>query len=223
MGEEDGVQHFLFGNFLCTGFDHQDGVLRAGNGQVQAADLELFHRRVDDEFAVHQADAYTGNGSQEGDVGYAQGCGSTNHAGNVRGIVGVYGNSRADNLHIVMVAFGEHGADGTVDEAARQDGMRARTSFAFNETAGNLAYGVHLFFKVDGQGEEIHAFPRGLGTRRGHYHHRIAIAYEQAAVRLFADFTEFEGKRSASQVHCVTVHLFPPITASLQTLCRAQL
>ena len=35
--EQDRAEHFLFGDLVCASFDHHDGLIGAGNGQLQTA------------------------------------------------------------------------------------------------------------------------------------------------------------------------------------------
>ena len=54
-----------------------------------------------------------------------------------------------------LVALREERADRPVGQARRKDGVLGRTAFALDETARDLAGGVHPLFVVDGQREEL--------------------------------------------------------------------
>ena len=175
MTEPDSIQHGFFGNFVSTCFYHQDSVFGAGNSQVQLADFSLFNSRVDDEFTINQAYAHTGDRTFERNIGNRQSAGCTDHSGHIRSIVGINGNSGSNDLYIVVVAFREHRANRTVNQTAGQDSLLRRTAFAFNKATGDFTYGVHFFFKINSQREEVYTLTRGLGAGNGNYYGGIAI------------------------------------------------
>ena len=218
MGKPDGIQHHFFGNFLGSGFHHQDGILGAGHCQVQFADLGLFHRGFHNELAVDEPHPHTGNGPFKGNIGNGQGTGCTDHGRNVRSVVRIHGYRRAYDLHIVVVPVREHGTDGPVDEPGSQDGRFCRPPFSPQEPAGDFAHRIHFFFKIHCQREEIHPFPGSIGPRCSHHHGGFAVADQNSPIGLFGNLTGFNGKGPASKIRAKTMHPLHPPSVSLLTL-----
>ena len=69
VGELDGVDHRFFLHFLGAGLDHHDAVGGADDHDVQQALAHLAVGRIDDECAIHQADAHCANRAVERNVG----------------------------------------------------------------------------------------------------------------------------------------------------------
>ena len=103
-----------------------------------------------------------------------------------------------DDLRVVLVAFGEERADRAVDQAGNQRLLLARTAFALEIAARDLAGGVGLFLVVDGQREEVEAGLRLLGRDDGGEHDGLAVGGEHGAVGLAGDLAGFEDERAAA-------------------------
>ena len=71
LREHEGGEHVLFGDLLRAGLEHVDGVLGAGDHEVEIGILGLVEGRVDDELAgLHvAADAHAGERALERDAG----------------------------------------------------------------------------------------------------------------------------------------------------------
>ena len=177
MAKPNSVQHGFFGYFLRTCFNHQDSILGAGNSQIQLRNCCLSNSRVDDEFAINQAYTHTGDRTFKGNIRNRQCTGCTDHSRHIGSIVGVNGNSGSNDLYIVVIALGEHGANRTVNQAAGQNSLLAGTTFTFNKTTGDLTHSVHLFFKINSQREKVNTLTRGFGAGNGNYYGGITIAY----------------------------------------------
>ena len=65
VAEHDGAEHLLFGKFFRFRFDHHDGVVRAGDDEIERAFLHLVDHRVQHEFAVDDANASAGDRAEE--------------------------------------------------------------------------------------------------------------------------------------------------------------
>ena len=175
MSEPDSIQHSFFRNFFSTCFYHQDSVFSTCNSKVQKACASLFNSGVDDEFAINQANANTSNGTFKGNVRNGQCAGSTNHCRHIRSIVRVNRNCGCNDLYVIVVAIGEHGTNRTVNQAASQNSLFTGTTFAFNKATGNFTNGIHFFFKVNGQREEVYTFARCFGAGNCYYNCSITI------------------------------------------------
>ena len=65
----------------------------------------------------------------------------------------------ADDVHLVAETVGEGGAQRAVDEPAGQDGLVRALALPAEERAGDLPGRVGALLDVDGQREEVGAFP----------------------------------------------------------------
>ena len=220
MREEDRLEHHFFGNFLRAGFHHHHGVLGARHGEGQFAGRALFVVRVDDELAIDQADVDRAGGPGKGNIRNAQRGGGANHGRDFRRVVGVHGHGDRHHLHVVAHAFGEQGAQRTVDQAAGEDRLFGRPAFALDETAGNLADGIQLLFKIHAQREKVDAIARLVRRGSGHEQHRIAIADEGRAIRLLGILAELQHELAPAQFHFILLeHLVvPPLDISSLSL-----
>ena len=94
----------------------------------------------------------------------------------VVGVLHVDAEDGGDDVDLVAEAVGEGGAQGAVDQAAGKDGLLGRLALTAEERAGDLAGGVHPLFDVDGEGEEVDAFPDAPGGGGGDEHDGVAHA-----------------------------------------------
>ena len=65
MAEHHRAEHDLFGQLLRLRFNHEDGVLRAGDDEVELAFRHLVQRRIEHVFIVDEADAGAADRSHE--------------------------------------------------------------------------------------------------------------------------------------------------------------
>ena len=171
--------------------DHEDGVLGAGDDQVEigAVDEQLLVG-VDDEVAVDLADPHRADGRRERDVGDHQRRGGAVHGQHVVGVDVVNRHRQGDELSLVAPALGEQGPDGAVDQARRQRRLLPRASLALKERAGDLPGRVHPLFHIYGEREEVHVaeIARGRGTED----HRVARADDNGAGGLLGQLAGLE-------------------------------
>ena len=171
----------LLGNLGGARLDHHDGVLRAGDDQVEVALGGLGEGRVDDVLAINAADADAADGSVEGDIADAEGGAGADGDEGVGLVLAVGGEGGGDDLDLVAEALGEEGADGTVGEAHGEDAVAGGAALAAGEAAGDLADGVEALFVVDGEGEEVDALA-GVGHAGRDEDDGIALAHGDGAV-----------------------------------------
>ena len=219
MSEHDGIEDVSFRNLFGTAFYHEDGVLCAGNANVHVAGFGLFYCRVANEFAVNAADADTGDRAGKGNVGHAQGNGSADHGSDFRSIVVVYAEIISDDVYVVAVCFREERTDRAVDEAGKECSRFRRFAFPFDKAAGDLPYGVHFFFIIDSQGEEICIFPGFLRARCRDEYGCIAVTYQGGTTSLFGELSYFDDEGTAGKIHLeyLFFHIFK---SSLQCSCN---
>ena len=180
--EEDGFEDYFLRQLVRTGLNHHDGIVGAGNGQVKVRLGTLLYGRIDDELTIYTADLYAGDGAIERDIGNTEGAGCTYHGSNFRSVVLLYGEDGSDDIYIIAEALREKRTNRAVDKTGPQNSAVAGTTFTLDEAAGNLAYGVHFFFIVNGKGEEVNAFARLLGCYSTDENNGLTVANEDGTV-----------------------------------------
>ncbi|MNH91999.1 hypothetical protein D3C73_445700 [compost metagenome] len=197
VAEHDGAEHDVFVQFLGFRFNHQDGVLGAGDDEVKNRFFHLVEMRVQDIFAVDVADACAADRAHEGNAGQGKRCRGCNHGQDVRVVLEVMLDDGNDDLGVVLVAFREERTDRAVDQARNQRFVFRRTTFALEVATRDLAGGIGLFLVVDGQREEVLARLRRLGRNDGGENDGFAVGGENRAVSLAGDLARFQLQRTA--------------------------
>jgi len=208
VAEQDGVEDDVFRQLVGAGLNHHDGIVGAGDGEVQRRDLALLFGRVDDKLIVDAADAHARNRSHERDVGDGQGARCANHGGELRRVVLLDGEDGRDDLDVVAEAFREQRADWAVNQARAEDGVARRASLALDEASRDLACRIHLLFVVDRQREEVDAFARLSRGRGRDEHDGIAIAHEDGAIGLLRELSVLDDERAACEFHLKAIHMY---------------
>src|SRR5699024_9721597 len=72
-----------------------------------------------------------------------------------------------DDLNLIAQALNEGRAQRAVNQTTRQDGFSRWAGFATEERAGDFTCGIHAFFHIHGQREEIKSFARLVGCSHG--------------------------------------------------------
>ncbi len=183
----------VLGNLVGPAFHHGDGVLRAHDEQVEPRLLEIRQRRVDDEPAVRvDSDPHRSHRAQERQRRDHQRRRRPVDREDVVGDDLIGGEDGGDDLDLVLVALRPERPDGTVDHPGGEDGALGRPALPLEETAGDLPGGVHPLLDVDGQREEIGAFPAFETSLRGGQHHCIAGPNDDGAVGLLGQMSGLE-------------------------------
>ncbi len=122
VAELQRLDHGVFGNFVGTALDHENGIAGASDAQVEVGIRHLLEGGVEDEFAINEAHAGGGDwpivrGHPKGDIGDGQGRRCADDGQNV-GLVNLVRRERGDdNLDIVVQVFGEERAQWAVGQA----------------------------------------------------------------------------------------------------------
>ncbi len=196
----------LLGHLVRAGFHHHQAVLAARQDDVHQAALPLLVGRVDDVFAVDQADADARNGRVERNLRQRQrrrGAGNRQHVGVVL-LVGR--ENQGDDLRFVPPARREQRPDRPVDHAGGEDFLVRHLAFALEEPAGNAARRVGVLAVVDGQGQEIDVLARAGRATGGDEHHRVAEADEDSPVGLLGQLAGFERKGLRADLQFTRMH-----------------
>ena len=188
-----------------TGFDHGDGDVAvldnaAGDHDFEHGAFALAPAREGDPLAVNQGQTHAGDRAFERQTGDHGGGGGGVQCDDVVCVIRVDGEHGFDDLHFVAQGVREQRTQRTVDDAAGQDGFGARTAFAAEERARDLAGCVHLLFHVHGQREEVVVLLRaGTGGGRGQNHRIIVKIGGDGTIRLLGETTGLEAQRALAE------------------------
>jgi len=172
LGDVERFEQRRLGHLVGTRFDHRQPVLRADDDQVErSALLRLREGRIDDELTVDHADP---DGPDRAEEGHRRDHQRRRDAVDRQDVVRCDEIGRKDGrdaLYLVAVALRPERPDRAVDHARGENRAFGRASFALEESAGDLARGVHALLDVDRQREEVGAFAPlrpALGRRENH-------------------------------------------------------
>ena len=168
---DDGVGHHRLRQDLRPCLNHHHRVAGPRHDQVQLALVELAVRGIRHELAVDATDTHRADRPRERDRADRQRRRSAVDGQDVRVVLLVRGEDREDHLDVIAEALGEERTQRTVREAHGQDGRLGRARLALDESARDLASGVHPLFVVDGEREEVDALARFLARDRGREDH----------------------------------------------------
>ena len=188
-----------------TGFDHGDGDVAvldnaAGDHDFEHGAFALAPAREGDPLAVDQGQTHAGDRAFERQAGDHGGGGGGVQCDDVVCVIRVDGEHGFDDLHFVAQGVREQRTQRTVDDAAGQDGFGARTAFAAEERARDLAGCVHLLFHVHGQREEVVVLLRaGTGGGGGQNHRIIVKIGGDGTIRLLGETTGLEAQRALAE------------------------
>jgi hypothetical protein len=160
VAEQDRLGHDVFGQELGARLDHHDRVARAGHDQVELRLLDLAVGRVDDELAVDPADPDGADRPGERDLADRQGGRGGDRADDVGLVLLVRREDRDDELDVVLVPLGEERPDRAVGQARGQRRSLRGARLTLDESARDLARGVHPLLELDREREEIEAGAR---------------------------------------------------------------
>ena len=203
VGKLDGLVHGVVIDLVRAGLDHDDLLAGGNDGDVKVGDLALLARGVEDKLAVHKADLERADRAVPGDVRDGEGGGGADQGRDLGGAVVIDAHDRRHDGNVVAEVIGEEGADGAVDDAARQDALFAGTALAAVERAGDAADGVKLLLKVNGEGEEVDAVAGTGGSGGADEHAGIAVADHDGGVGELGELADLEREGTACELHLV--------------------
>ena len=155
MTKRDGPQHRLLGQLLGFRFDHQDAFAGARDDKVELARRHLVECRVEHIGAVDIADPAAGDRPEKRDPRQGQRRRTADQRHDVRVVLQIVAQYRADHLRLVAEPGEEQRPDRPVDEPRGQRLLLRGPSLALEKPAGDLACGKRLFLVVDGERKEI--------------------------------------------------------------------
>ena len=207
MAELNGTQHFFFGQLVSFGFHHHHGVFGAGDNQVQtllgvrAQVIHILDRRVQDVFAVREANACASNRTHEGNARQGQSSRSSDHRNDVGVVHQIVAQHGAHHQNFVLEARDEQRADRTIDQTRGQGLFFRGTRFALEEATGDLTGCVVFFLIVDGQGKEV--LTRLCLFGKGHVRHNRGLTQggDHGTVCLAGNLTGFQREGLFAPLH----------------------
>ena len=205
MRLHDTLVHNVVGHLVGLGLDHDDLLVRGGDGRRHAVGFLLGGGGVEEEFFTVPAEDDAGDGAVERDIGNRNGGGSADHRGDLRGAVAVNGEHFAGDDNIVAQIGREERAHRAVNETAREHGVQRRTAFAAVKAAGDTADGVKLFVEVHGEREVVDTVLRARRRGGGHENTGVAVADENGSVAELGHLADLHEERTAAVVHFVTL------------------
>ncbi len=190
VGRRDRRDHEFFGHFAGEALDHQHGIGRAGDDQIEIAVLQGVVRGEGDELAVDVAQPHRGDRPVKGERRENQRRRTAIHRQHVAVVLAVGGEDEAHHLDLVVKPVGKSGANRAVHQPRGEDFLGGRAAFALEEPAGELARRRHPLAIIAGQGKEI--LPRASGARRGGAEHdRLAVLHQTTSGGLSRQFAGF--------------------------------
>ncbi len=154
LGDLERLQHLRLAHLERAALHHVDSVSGAGDHQVDAGELELLERGVEDPLSVHPPDADRCERPIPGNRGNAE-RDRRRHRGEHVGIVLLVGREHGgEDLDLVLEPLRKQRSDAAVDETAGQNFLVRRPAFPFEKTAGDFAGGVGLLPVLDGERKE---------------------------------------------------------------------
>ena len=199
----DALVHDVLGDLVGGGLNHDDLLVRRGDGDGHAVSLALGLGGVEEVALAVPAEADAGNGAVPRDVGNRHGGAGAYHGGYLGGAVAVDAEDLALDGDVVPEVAREERAHRAVDEAARQDGGQARTALAAHEAAGDAAHGVELLVEVDAEGEVVNAVARARGGGHGDEDGGLAVLGEDRGVGQLGHAPDLHAQRTAAVVNLI--------------------
>ena len=139
VAEGQRLEHLLLADLAPAGLHHEDGVLGAGDHQLERGGRELLVGRIGHEPPVDERDANGSDRSQERYARQRHRSRGAHHGQHVRIVLVVRGEHEVDDLQLVAEALGEQRTERPIDQAAGERLLLVRTAFALEESAGDPA------------------------------------------------------------------------------------
>ena len=199
----DALVHDVVGHLVGGGLNHDDLLVRRGDGDGHPVVLALGLGGVEEVLVAVPAEADAGDGAVPGDVGNGHGGAGADHGGYLGGAVAVDAEDLALDGDVVPEVAREERAHRAVDEAAGQDGGQAGTALAAHEAAGDAAHGVELLVEVDAEGEVVDAVARARGGGHGDEDGGLAVLGEHRGVGQLGHAADLHAQRAAAVVDLI--------------------
>ena len=140
------LDHLVFRNLICSGFDHNDLFSCRSNSKLKIRNFLLSKRRVDHKLTVNEANLSGSAGAVKRNVRNT-GCNSrTKHCRNLRITFRINRHYHIYKCYVISVILWKQRTHGTVNHTGSKDCMLACLSFSFIESSRDFSYCIHFFF-----------------------------------------------------------------------------
>ncbi len=190
-----GFGHLVFGHFAGEPFDHQHGVFRAGDNQIQFALFQFVLCGKRHEAAVDQSHPHRCNRPLKRQRRQAQCRRSTIHRQHVGIVLPIAGEDEGLNLHFVDEARGKQRANRPIHQPGSERFLHRRPAFALQKAAGEFARCRGAFAIIAGQRKEVSAAHSGRTAGHGRNHAGLPVGDQATARGLLGEETGFDGKQ----------------------------
>ncbi len=211
--EDERLDHILFADLFGAGLNHQNGVGSTRNAQIQVGIFNFLISRVGNELPVDTADADSAHRPVPRNIGNHQGGGSRVDGDDIKRIDVIGGKAVENDLNLVAHVLIEQRAQRTVNQAGGQNDITRGTSFTAEERTRDAPAGVHAFFILNGEGEEILPLFRLRAHGSRGENDRITDSHGDGTARLTGEHTAFKGDGLAvnfgNKLFCVRFHFYP--------------
>ena len=184
LPEGHGAEHHLLGKLLRLRLDHENGVARARNHEIELGRFHLIRCGVQDVLAVRIADPRSADRPEEWQARQRQRRRSRHQGHDVRVALHVVGQHRYDDLRLILEPRRKKRPDRPVDEPGNERFTLRGPAFALKITARNFACGVSLFLIIHGEREEVLGRVGLAFTDNGCKHRSLPILREHRGVGL---------------------------------------
>ena len=192
--EGERLEQRLLGHLVAAGLDHRERVAGADDDQVERRLVHLLVGRVDEELTLDAADPHGADRAEERQRrDRERGRGPVDREDVVRDDH-VGREHGADDLHLVLEALRPQRPDRTVDHPRRERRALGGAPLALEESARDLAGGVHPLLDVDRQGKEVRVGAGVLPPDSRCEDHRVPAANDDRAARLLRELARLEAQ-----------------------------
>ena len=153
VSKHDRAEHFFLGQLFGFTFNHHHSVLRRCNNQIETA---IFAKRiinlgVQDVFAIgRETNASSADWAHERQTRNGQRSRGCNHCNDIGLCLAIIGQDLADNVDLIVKAFGEKRTTRAVNKPRCQRLFFRRAAFALEKAAGNAPSSREFFLIVNG-------------------------------------------------------------------------
>ena len=165
MAKGHRAEHYVLGELLGFGFDHQHALARAGDDEIEFGARQLAQGRVQDVVAVDVAHPRAGDRPEKRDPRDRQGRRGADHRDDVGVVFQIMAQNRAHDLGFVDEPRGEERPQRPIDQPRDQRLLFGRPALALEEAPRDLAGGERLLLVVDGQRKEVLTGSCALSSR----------------------------------------------------------
>ncbi len=166
--------------------------------------------RVQHVLPIDIADPGAADRAEKRDTGQGQRRRTADQRHDVRVVLQIVAQDRADDLCFIEEPRDEERPDRPVDEPRNQRLLFRRPALALEKAAGDLAGGKSLFLIIDRERKEILPGPGRFRCDGGAQHRRLAIGREHRAVSLAGNLAGLEHETASAPHQLLTINLEHP-------------